>query len=141
MDSSAVYSKTSPGAFTEMGKLLLLQNAKYKELDVVCLFEAMIYTLLEVSALLLGLMRRMELNAIFSKPIKELLSLETEVDDAALISIDSKGTYVLVRQGAQSNIQRLAFKEGHGVETLEEAKAALWNLIHRGGGLKLKHKF
>ncbi|GJQ96278.1 FMN-binding split barrel containing protein [Tanacetum coccineum] len=81
-----------------------------------------------------------ELNAIFSKPIKELLSLETDVDDAALISIDSKGTDVRVRQGAQFNIQRLAFEEGHGVETLEEAKAALWNLIHRGGGLKLEHK-
>nr|GEZ39358.1 FMN-binding split barrel [Tanacetum cinerariifolium] len=38
------------------------------------------------------------------------------------------------------NIQRLAFEEGHGVETLVEAKAALWNLIHRGGGLKLEHK-
>lgn len=44
-----------------------------------------------------------ELNAIFSKPLKELLSLETEVDDAALISIDSKGTDVRVRQGAQVN--------------------------------------
>ncbi|KAL8232496.1 hypothetical protein R6Q57_002274 [Mikania cordata] len=84
-----------------------------------------------------------ELNAIFSKPLKELLSLETEVDDAALISIDSKGTDVRVRQGAQFNIQRLAFEEGHGVETLEEAKTALWNLIRRsaGGGLKLEHKF
>ncbi|XP_076915304.1 non-canonical heme oxygenase HOZ, chloroplastic-like [Bidens hawaiensis] len=84
-----------------------------------------------------------ELNAIFSKPLKELLSLETEVDDAALISIDSKGTDVRVRQGAQFNIQRLAFEEGHGVETLEEAKTALWNVIHRGrgGGLKLEHKF
>nr|GFA05647.1 FMN-binding split barrel [Tanacetum cinerariifolium] len=50
-----------------------------------------------------------ELNAIFSKPIKELLSLETEVDDAALISIDSKGTDVRVRQGAQFNIQRGRF--------------------------------
>ncbi|KAK9056528.1 hypothetical protein SSX86_023890 [Deinandra increscens subsp. villosa] len=80
-----------------------------------------------------------ELNAIFSKPLKELLSLETEVDDAALISIDSKGTDVRVRQGAQFNIQRLAFEEGHGVETLEEAKTALWNLIDRwaGAGLKL----
>ncbi|KAI3802803.1 hypothetical protein L1987_30946 [Smallanthus sonchifolius] len=80
-----------------------------------------------------------ELNAIFSKPLKELLSMETEVDDAALISIDSKGTDVRVRQGAQFNIQRLAFEEGHGVETLEEAKTALWNLIRRGagGGLKL----
>lgn len=39
----------------------------------------------------------------------------------------------------QFNIQRLAFEEGHGVETLEEAKTALWNLIDRGagGGLKL----
>ncbi|KAJ0775920.1 putative FMN-binding split barrel [Helianthus annuus] len=72
-----------------------------------------------------------ELNAIFSKPLKELLSLETEVDDAALISIDSKGTDIRVRQGAQFNIQRLAFEEGHGVETLEEAKTALWNLIHK----------
>lgn len=42
-----------------------------------------------------------ELNAMFSKPLKELLSMETEVDDAALISIDSKGTDVRVRQGAQ----------------------------------------
>ncbi|XP_076891173.1 non-canonical heme oxygenase HOZ, chloroplastic-like [Bidens hawaiensis] len=84
-----------------------------------------------------------ELNALFSKPLKDLLSLETEVDDAALISIDSKGTDVRVRQGAQFNIQRLAFEEGHGVETLEEAKTALWNVIHRGrgGGLKLELKF
>ncbi|CAI9267658.1 unnamed protein product [Lactuca saligna] len=78
-----------------------------------------------------------ELNAMFSKPLKELLSMETEVDDAALISIDSKGTDVRVRQGAQFNIQRLAFEEGNGVETLEEAKTALWNLIRRGG----EHKF
>lgn len=42
-----------------------------------------------------------ELNAIFSKPLKELLSLENEVDDVALISIDSKGTDIRVRQGAQ----------------------------------------
>lgn len=42
-----------------------------------------------------------ELNAIFSKPLKELLSLESEVDDAAFISIDSKGTDIRVRQGAQ----------------------------------------
>ncbi|KAM6561887.1 hypothetical protein CsatB_021885 [Cannabis sativa] len=73
-----------------------------------------------------------ELNAIFSKPLKELLSAETEVDDAALISIDSKGTDVRVRQGAQFNIQRVSFDEGHSVETLEEAKAALWKLIKKG---------
>lgn len=42
-----------------------------------------------------------ELNAIFSKPLKELLSKEAEVDDAAFISIDSKGVDIRVRQGAQ----------------------------------------
>ncbi|KAJ1410004.1 FMN-binding split barrel [Sesbania bispinosa] len=73
-----------------------------------------------------------ELNAIFSKPLKKLLSNETEVDDAALISIDSKGTDIRVRQGAQFNIQRISFDEGQSVETLEEAKAALQKLIHKG---------
>ncbi|KAI4382028.1 hypothetical protein MLD38_008040 [Melastoma candidum] len=72
-----------------------------------------------------------ELNAIFSKPIKELLSMESAVDDAALISIDSKGTDIRVRQGAQFNIQRISFEEGNAVETLEEAKAALWKLIDK----------
>ncbi|KAF3599727.1 hypothetical protein F2Q69_00037652 [Brassica cretica] len=67
-------------------------------------------------------LRRAELNAIFSKPLRELLSTESEVDDAALISIDSKGIDVRVRQGAQ---------EGHGVETLEEAKAALWKVMEK----------
>lgn len=38
---------------------------------------------------------------MFSKPLKELLSEEAEIDDAALISIDSKGVDVRVRQGAQ----------------------------------------
>ncbi|KVH92904.1 uncharacterized protein LOC112516396 [Cynara cardunculus var. scolymus] len=74
-----------------------------------------------------------ELNAIFSKPLKELLSLESEVDDASLISIDSKGTDIRVRQGAQFNIQRLVFEEWDGIKTVEEAKAALWKLIKRGG--------
>ncbi|KAJ6983781.1 uncharacterized protein [Populus alba] len=73
-----------------------------------------------------------ELNAIFSKLLKELLSSDTEVDDAAFISIDSKGTDIRVRQGAQFNIQRLSFEDGHAVETLEEAKAALWKLIDKG---------
>ncbi|XP_027122630.1 uncharacterized protein [Coffea arabica] len=73
-----------------------------------------------------------ELNAIFSKPLKELLCQEVEVDDAALISIDSKGTDIRVRQGAQFNIQRISFEEGHSAETLEEAKAALWKLINKG---------
>ncbi|XP_038985763.1 uncharacterized protein LOC103714113 isoform X2 [Phoenix dactylifera] len=72
-----------------------------------------------------------ELNAMFSKPLKELLSTEVEIDDAALISIDSKGTDIRVRQGAQFNIQRLSFEVEHGVETLEEAKKALQKIIKR----------
>ncbi|KAF8392810.1 hypothetical protein HHK36_021047 [Tetracentron sinense] len=81
-----------------------------------------------------------ELNAIFSKPLKELLSTESEIDDAALISIDSKGTDIRVRQGAQFNIQRLSFEVGHEVETLEEAKAALQKLISKGCRLRLHNK-
>ncbi|KAL2462527.1 Pyridoxamine 5'-phosphate oxidase family protein [Forsythia ovata] len=73
-----------------------------------------------------------ELNAIFSKPLKELLAMEADVDDAALISIDSKGTDIRVRQGAQFNVQRISFEVGHSVETLEEAKKALSTLIDTG---------
>ncbi|CAA0821195.1 Pyridoxamine 5-phosphate oxidase family protein [Striga hermonthica] len=73
-----------------------------------------------------------ELNAIFSKPLKELLSKEAEVDDAALISIDSKGVDVRARQGVQFNVQRISFEETRGVETLDEAKKALWKIIDRG---------
>ncbi|KAI4331150.1 hypothetical protein MLD38_029365 [Melastoma candidum] len=73
-----------------------------------------------------------ELNVIFSQPLKELLSMEGEVDDAALISIDSKGTDIRVRQGAQFSIQRTSFEEGNPVETLEQAKAALCKLIDKG---------
>ncbi|KAG8494854.1 hypothetical protein CXB51_012493 [Gossypium anomalum] len=79
-----------------------------------------------------------ELNATFSKPLRKLLSKEAEVDDAALISIDSKGIDIRVRQGAQFNIQRLSFEEGQTVETLEEAKAALWNVIKKGQVQNLK---
>ncbi|KAL7100413.1 hypothetical protein ACP275_09G144200 [Erythranthe tilingii] len=73
-----------------------------------------------------------ELNAIFSKPLKELLSKEAEVDDAALISIDSRGIDIRVRQGAQFNVQRISFEDGHSVETLEEAKKALWRVLDKG---------
>ncbi|XP_020582577.1 uncharacterized protein LOC110026116 [Phalaenopsis equestris] len=73
-----------------------------------------------------------ELNAIFSKPLREILSAEGEIDDAALISVDSKGTDIRVRQGAQFNIQRLSFEVEHGVGTLEEAKKALQKIINRG---------
>lgn len=74
-----------------------------------------------------------ELNLIFSKPLRELLSLESEVDDVSLISIDSKGTDIRVRHGAQFNIHRLVFEEWNGIKTVEEAKEALWKLINRGG--------
>nr|GEW90382.1 FMN-binding split barrel [Tanacetum cinerariifolium] len=74
-----------------------------------------------------------ELNIMFSKPLKELFSLESEVDDVSLISIDSKGTDIRVRQGAQFNIQRLVFEDWDGIKTLEEAKAALWKLVNKGG--------
>ncbi|WVZ77909.1 hypothetical protein U9M48_025707 [Paspalum notatum var. saurae] len=72
-----------------------------------------------------------ELNSMFSKPLKELLSTEGEVDDAAVISMDSKGIDVRVRQGAQFNIQRIAFEVGHSVETLDEAKEALRRVISK----------
>ncbi|KAG6534795.1 hypothetical protein ZIOFF_008698 [Zingiber officinale] len=78
---------------------------------------------------LMDLVLTCELNAMFSKPLKELLSTETEIDDAALISIDSKGTDIRVRQGAQFNIQRLSFEVEHLVETLDEAKKALHKII------------
>ncbi|KAJ0250364.1 Pyridoxamine 5'-phosphate oxidase family protein [Hirschfeldia incana] len=73
-----------------------------------------------------------ELNAIFSKPLRELLSTESEVDDAAIISVDSKGIDIRVRQGAQFNVQRLSFEGSLGVETLEEAKSAMWKVIEKG---------
>ncbi|CAA7410277.1 unnamed protein product [Spirodela intermedia] len=72
-----------------------------------------------------------ELNTIFSKRLKEILSIEGEVDDAALISIDCKGTDIRVRQGTQFNVQRLSFEEDHEVQTLEEAKSALEKIISR----------
>lgn len=72
-----------------------------------------------------------ELNAIFSKPLRKILSTEAEIDDAALISIDSKGIDIRVRQGAQFNIQRLSFEVVKGVETLQEAKRALQEIINK----------
>ncbi|KAI3803283.1 hypothetical protein L1987_31433 [Smallanthus sonchifolius] len=50
-----------------------------------------------------------ELNVMFSKPLKELFSLESKVDNVSLISIDSKGADIRVRNGAQFNIQRSKF--------------------------------
>ncbi|PIA43748.1 hypothetical protein AQUCO_01800062v1 [Aquilegia coerulea] len=81
-----------------------------------------------------------ELNAMFSKRLKELLSTETEIDDAALISIDSKGVDIRVREGAQFNVQRLSFDTGHAVETLEDAKTALQKLISNDSRLRLHNK-
>ncbi|XP_024541258.1 uncharacterized protein LOC9663243 isoform X2 [Selaginella moellendorffii] len=73
------------------------------------------------------------LNAIFSRPLKEMLAAETqtEVDEAAVISIDSRGIDIRVRQGSKFNVQRLPFDGGHPVETLDEAKAALSKLIKK----------
>jgi len=68
---------------------------------------------------------------MFSKPLRELLSTEIEVDDAALISIDSKGTDIRVRQGAQFNVQRISFESSHEVETLDEAKIALKKIVDK----------
>lgn len=72
-----------------------------------------------------------ELNARFSRPLRDLLSVESEVDDAALISIDSKGIDIRVRQGAQFNIQRLSFEVGHAIETLNQAETAVEKLLDR----------
>ncbi|KAF8677032.1 hypothetical protein HU200_046490 [Digitaria exilis] len=72
-----------------------------------------------------------ELNSMFSKPLKELLSTEGEVDDVAVISMDSKGIDIRVRQGAQYNIQRIAFEVDHSVETLDEVKEALRRIISK----------
>ncbi|RCV05495.1 hypothetical protein SEVIR_1G087200v4 [Setaria viridis] len=72
-----------------------------------------------------------EINSMFSKPLKELLSTEGEVDDVAVISMDSKGIDIRVRQGAQFNIQRIAFEVDRSVETLDEAKEALRRIISK----------
>ncbi|WOK95001.1 hypothetical protein Cni_G03706 [Canna indica] len=72
-----------------------------------------------------------ELNAIFSKRIKDVLSTEAEIDDAVFVSVDSKGTDVRVREGAQFNIQRISFGKENDVLTLDEAKAALEKIINR----------
>ncbi|XP_024356438.1 uncharacterized protein [Physcomitrium patens] len=73
-----------------------------------------------------------ELNLRFSKKIRELLAVESEVDDAALISIDSKGVDVRVRQGAQFNVRRMSFDEVKAVETLDQAIVALQKIVDRG---------
>ncbi|KAG1326865.1 hypothetical protein COCNU_01G007990 [Cocos nucifera] len=70
-----------------------------------------------------------ELNAMFSKSLKEILSIGMELDAAAFISIDSRGTDIRVRHGAQFNIRRLSFEVEQGVQTLDEAKAALQRII------------
>lgn len=73
-----------------------------------------------------------ELNFRFSKKLRELLSSESEVDDAALISIDSKGVDIRVRQGAQFNVRRISFDEIGGVETIDQAIVALQKVLDRG---------
>ncbi|KAG0557233.1 hypothetical protein M758_11G107600 [Ceratodon purpureus] len=73
-----------------------------------------------------------ELNFRFSKKLRELLALESEVDDAALISIDSKGVDIRVRQGAQFTVRRISFDETNAVETLDQAILALQKVLDRG---------
>ncbi|KAG6517495.1 uncharacterized protein LOC122055893 [Zingiber officinale] len=72
-----------------------------------------------------------ELNAMFSKKLKDILSTKVEIDDAAFISVDSKGTDVRVRQGAQFSIRRISFEAEREIQTLDDAKAALVMIIKR----------
>ncbi|KAH7439692.1 hypothetical protein KP509_04G072600 [Ceratopteris richardii] len=71
------------------------------------------------------------LNSRFSRRLRDCMSTENEVDDAALISIDSRGVDVRVRQGAQFNVQRLSFDGAPVVETLLEAEMALEKIMER----------
>ncbi|GAQ85575.1 Pyridoxamine 5'-phosphate oxidase family protein [Klebsormidium nitens] len=73
------------------------------------------------------------LNNEFSDPLCGHLAEELgqEVDDAALISIDSRGVDVRVRQGARFNVQRLSFEENVLVKDAAEAQSALSNLLSR----------
>lgn len=59
-----------------------------------------------------------ELNLKFSKPLREVLSVEAEVDDAALISIDSKGVDIRVRHGAQVRLCSVCFLKDSGFSVL-----------------------
>ncbi|KAJ6892790.1 hypothetical protein NC651_025870 [Populus alba x Populus x berolinensis] len=111
-------AKHQQGPTQQWGNFYYFRNAKHKE------YEALQPDKIAVDG---G-----EQNLKVILKTLELLSSDTEVDDAAFISIDSKGTDIRVRQGAQFNIQRLSFEDGHAVETLEEAKAALWKLIDKG---------
>ncbi|KAG6520131.1 hypothetical protein ZIOFF_017163 [Zingiber officinale] len=72
-----------------------------------------------------------ELNAMFSKKLKDILSTKVEIDDAAFISVDSKGTDVRVRQGAQFSIRRISFEAEREIQSLDDAKAALVMIIKR----------
>lgn len=73
-----------------------------------------------------------ELNNAFSERLRDALSTDSVVDDAAFISIDSKGTDVRVRQGAQYNVRRLSFNEDFLVETVEQAVEALNSILKKG---------
>ncbi|GJT12635.1 hypothetical protein Tco_0859677 [Tanacetum coccineum] len=57
-----------------------------------------------------------------------LLSLETEGDDAALMSIDSKGTNVPVRQGAQHSKKGMELEKDKGSgESMNVKKPSIWS--------------
>eukprot|EP00245_Coleochaete_scutata_P011545 TRINITY_DN4307_c0_g1_i2.p1 TRINITY_DN4307_c0_g1~~TRINITY_DN4307_c0_g1_i2.p1 ORF type:complete len:120 (+),score=24.44 TRINITY_DN4307_c0_g1_i2:349-708(+) len=69
-----------------------------------------------------------ELNDRFSNELQRLMSDgDKAVDDACLISIDSKGADIRVRQGTRFNVQRVSF-EDH-VETLDQAASALSKIV------------
>ena len=50
-----------------------------------------------------------ELNNTFSERLRDAFSVDSEVDDAAFISIDSQGVDVRVRQGAQASSVAVLF--------------------------------
>ncbi|KAJ6818996.1 uncharacterized protein M6B38_404865 [Iris pallida] len=78
-----------------------------------------------------------ELNAIFSKPLRKILSTEAEIDDAALISIDSKGIDIRVRQGAQSACRMQETPAGAELPSNALRRGAISGALERCK--KLKH--
>lgn len=74
---------------------------------------------------------------MFSKPLRELLSLEGEVDDVSLISIDSKGTDIRVRQGAEVGMESV---KGIGTEFssvhLLSKRLMEWNVHSNSVGIR-----
>ncbi|KAF2612770.1 hypothetical protein F2Q70_00010238 [Brassica cretica] len=66
-----------------------------------------------------------------SKLNKQVLRLQRMLGDVKSVKEDATVRTLKNVKEEPFNIQRLAFEEGHGVETLEEAKAALWKVIEK----------